>query len=316
MAFLDELRQRNNAGGVATPTFGPPQDQSNPVDMANNLLPLYQRRKQIDLQDYQNRENFNTDVGVRRAALQRMFDPTQQQGQQNTVMGADIISPTDKAKLDLEKQKLGHDVESDKAKLGLGEKELALEQQKSNQIYSTKQSDMQRKMDEANQRLQLAHDRLAMDTNNAANHAAFTKAQQDANDARHALDLKQRDDALTEQKRLHDAQIEKMNVEMENLRNPKPVTTDLEQKTIDPNTGKEITETAKKTVTKGSSTAPVDQFKVPDEVQKKITGDAAGEWEYIAKPGGGYTAVPKSGMKTSPKTSTTSKSSTTSTKAK
>jgi hypothetical protein len=83
--------------------------------------------------------------------------------------------------------------------------------QKSDQINATKQADMQRKTDEANQRIALAEKAL---NDKNANAEAQLKAHQEmaaAVEERHKLEIAQRDAAFQEAKKQHQAQIDELN---------------------------------------------------------------------------------------------------------
>lgn len=300
MGFIDELRQRNttnaltdtgSTGGIATPRFGLQEPDVDPVSMANNMLPVYQRRLAIDRQDFEAKNNFMSDLSLKQQNLQRIFNPNQQQqGQQPNVvfnpLGTDGIAPVDKAKLDLEKQKLQQGQVTDKAELDLKQKALELDKEKNKNIYDTKQQDMQRKVDDADARLKLAFDRLNLDANNATAHANFNKAQMDATEARHALELTQRQKESDDRAALYEAQIKKMEDDAALAR--EPVNKDVEMEN-DPATGKQR---MKSVTTKGAGDLELpggEKSKVPPDIQKKAL---SGGWKYVPKPGGGYTAVP------------------------
>lgn len=90
---------------------------------------------------------------------------------------------------------------------------LKLDQEKSDQIYEVKLSKLQQDLEIANQKADFAQQKLAADNSNKDARLEFNKAQLDALNARHQLDIAQKDRALAEQKRLHDTMKEKWDAE-------------------------------------------------------------------------------------------------------
>lgn len=79
-----------------------------------------------------------------------------------------------------------------------------LAKQKSDQIYDTKLQDMQRKMDDAQAKLDFAQSESQRKQGNTEAELRLRQAQIDATNARHKLDIAQKQKTLDEQKTLHE----------------------------------------------------------------------------------------------------------------
>lgn len=234
MAFLDTLRQNNRmlgtpAGGTYGNEmyYGQPPISGASGDGGNiDILGLMNHVRDRDLLDFKRRTRITGDETIRQENYRRMFDPNsgwmgnqpQNVVYQRPPSEMDQIGPLDKAKLDLERRKIDESGGINRAELGLKGKEYELDKLKNEQIYGTKQADMERKTTDANQRLQLAYDKLQQDAGNAQNIAAYRQAQVDATNARMELMQHQHETDATETKRLHDATIAKMQAEMDALK--------------------------------------------------------------------------------------------------
>lgn len=244
MAFLDELRQRNTVlGSPAGGTYGqeayfgqPPVGGGGFNSGGGNIdiqgLINDQRMHQFnlrnrDISDFAAKTRITGDEAIRQENMRRIFDPNSGAmttlRPQNTVYQPSIqeqgqITPIDQAKLSIAREQ-AQGTPLDRAEFGLKQKQYELDKTKNDQIYGTKQADMQRKADEAEANLKLAYNKLQLDQGNAANVAAYHDAQMNATNARMALMGQQHAADLAEQKRLHDAQIADMKTKLDQSAN-------------------------------------------------------------------------------------------------
>lgn len=235
MSFVDELRQRNLSNSTTAPqsgNFG-----------TDDIMTLLGHVRDRNLSDYEKKQQFNSDLSLRHNRLASMINPETGQekspwaSQQPNVIFKDNnpdITPLQKEELGQKGKELGLQTEElktktadTKAKQSLAEREFGLEQQKNKQIYETKQADMQRKIDEANHKLELAYTQLGDKNANQAAVLASHKAIQDAMEERHKLELANKDMQFNESKRLHDAQIAKMQSDAESKNAPSTRTTEV-----------------------------------------------------------------------------------------
>lgn len=272
MSFVDELRQRN----LSNPTTSA---QNGNFD-TDDIMTLLGHVRDRNLSDYEKKAQFNSDLSLRHNRLSSMLNPETGQekspwaSQQPNVQFKDNnpdITPLQGAEigqkgkeLGLQTEELKHNVASQTQKQSLAEREFGLEQQKNKQIYDTKQADMQRKIDEANHKLELAYTQLGDKSANQAAVLASHQAIQAAMEERHKLELANKDLQFNESKRLHDAQIAKMQSDSESKNASTEKTTEVNPEgtkktettikggkigrirvmapegTVDPNTGKPV----------------------------------------------------------------------------
>lgn len=212
MGFLDELRARNTSTGPVGPNAGGlvgPQGEQSLSGVLNTITPFLHQMRNRNLEDYKAKALFDNNLSMQQGGIRRM-DPNADMNGMNVVMGQNQneITPFQRAGLGIDQQRLGLEKEKLKQadqggdeKLALDKEKFGLEQQKNQQIYETKLADMERKSNEANQKLELAQRQLEARQGDAAAQLAFHQAQLEATKAQHALDLAQRDKALEETKR-------------------------------------------------------------------------------------------------------------------
>src|SRR5437016_3421628 len=200
MGFLDSLRQNNKVLGTpAGGTYGnemyygqpPIRNTGGDID----IVGLMNEARNRDLHDFAAKTRITGDEAIRQENYKRMYDPdrfstggaapTQNTVYQRPPSELQQIGPLDLAKLGLEKEKIETAGGIDKAELGLKTKGYELDKLKNEQIYGTKQAEMERKADETNKRLQLAYDQLQAKQGDASSTAAYHQAQIDATNARH-----------------------------------------------------------------------------------------------------------------------------------
>lgn len=226
MGFLDELRARNTSTGPVGPNpglAGQPREQSL-EEVLNIVTPFAHQMRNRDLEDYKAKALFDNNLSMQQGGIRRL-DPNAMQGNQggmNVVMGQtpNEITPFQRAGLGIDQQRLG--LEKEKLRQNTGDERLALdqqkfglEQQKNAQIYDTKIKDMEQKAEEATKKLELATKIANTRAGDADAQQALTRATIDATNARHALDIAQRDRTLEETKRQHDTANENVKKQLE-----------------------------------------------------------------------------------------------------
>lgn len=229
MGFFDELRARNTASGGFNPSNVNIQDQSQSLEGAlNTVMPFMHQMRNRTLEDYKAKTLFDNNIAMQQGASRRVFDPSaaQPSGQPNIQLGQDNITPYQQANLGLESRKLASGERSDAARLNLAktvgderqnlnEQRFGLEQTKNAQIYDTKMREMERKSAEAEQKLALATQVASNRQNDATSQNMLRQATIEAQDARHSLDLAQKDKELAETKRQHDDQVKNWKDQLE-----------------------------------------------------------------------------------------------------
>lgn len=245
MGFLDELRARNGATGLTyagDPGMG---STSSPSDVLNSIMPAFNQIRNRNVQDFKDKAQFSSDLGLRQERMRSLFAPEPQQGgvvyqpPPSEINNNRLISPFQAAGLELDKQKLAEQKRTGSDKLALDQQKFGLEKEKSDQIYQTKQDEMTRKVDDANNKLKLAYDQLAQKGNDASATANFKQAQLDALTARHELEMAQKDKDREETVRIHDAQIKDMQDKLDAMQNTITTTE------MNPDKTKKIVTTAK-----------------------------------------------------------------------
>jgi len=177
-----------NDPGIQTPQYG------QTLDLVNQL-------KDRELRDFKDKANFMSDLSLKQDRLRSLFNPEQQQPM-NTVIGHDPSQMTgyEKGELGIKQQQLGQESQriSQQGKLGeesinVRQQQEKLNQQKSDQINANKQADMQRKIDESEQKIQLAQQALNSRNTNAEAQLQAHKDLAAAMEERHKLELAQKD---------------------------------------------------------------------------------------------------------------------------
>lgn len=141
-----------------------------------------------------------------------------QQQPMNTVMlGGEPMSEYQKNQIALGREGLEVDKEAKAQALGIDRSRLQLDREKgelaqlkNQQIYDIKIADMERKTQDSEQRLKLAYDQLQARQGDQLALQQFREAQLGALNARHELELAQRERAMLEQQRMNDARIQQM----------------------------------------------------------------------------------------------------------
>lgn len=190
----------------------------------DDVLGLVNQLKDREMMDFQNKANFMSDLSLRQEARMRsLFDPTGQGSQggqpKNVVFQQDPnqITPFQKEELGIRREGLGLDRQRLAQQGKLGQEAIdvrgaqeKLNEQKNANIHEQKTADMQRKIDEANTKFGLAQQELDRKTKAGEDTLQSHKDLAAAIEERHKLELAHKDLQFEESKRLHDAQIKKM----------------------------------------------------------------------------------------------------------
>jgi hypothetical protein len=185
----------NPSGGIA----GQPNQTSDA-----DALGIVNRIKDREMQDFQSKATFMSDLSLRQQQrMAAMFPPEKHnegtgQVQPNVAMAKDSNQMTGYEKGELGVRQQGMNLESQKmaqsGKLGQEALDIKTQQEKvnqtkSDQINATKQADMQRKIDESNQKIQLATDALRQKTDNAEAQLKLHENLAKAVEERHKLEM-------------------------------------------------------------------------------------------------------------------------------
>lgn len=291
MGFLDSLR-RNNA-----PLASPPPGQMlgghpvslgvappNPMDAAISAMePFLLRQKNREIDDAKNMMLFNNIhqpggmPGMDR--IRQIADPNQGMNVQYQPGITDFQKASlsqNQQGLDLDRAKFGEAKRTGDEKLALTGERLKLDVDKNNNIYETKQRELEQKIRDSDRDAAIARERIASGQDTAAARDLLSRAQIAATDARHALDIAQRDNALEVQRNESIARIKNLEDQIAGRNSP---TTEESTVTTDDETGNQTRTTTKTPGRAGATTTNPNAPKAP-----------AG-WKYIPKPGGGWTAV-------------------------
>jgi hypothetical protein len=235
MSFMSSLAA-NPAGGSGV--YGQP-GPSNPDD----ALGIVRQLKDREMEDFKNKAGFMSDLSIKQDRLRRLYglDGSAPQGQgnadgsPNVVMGQDPNQMTgfQKGELGVRQQQIGQEQQKTAQAGKLGQESIdiksqqeKLSQQKSDQINAQKTADMQRKVEDANQKIELA--KQALDSKNTNAEAALEahKNLAAAMEERHKLELAQKDRQFSKVSEQHDKQIKDMEQKIKDARN-KTTTTEV-----------------------------------------------------------------------------------------
>ena len=288
MTFMDSLASNPSSGIYGQPGIG-----SN-----NDALSLVNRIKDREMQDFKNKADFMADLSLRQESrMRQLYDPNKPalaggQVPQNVVMTKDPneITPYQQADLGIRQraqsinsQRLAQQGKLGEQALGIKTQQEALNRQKNEQINTQKQADLQRKIDESNQKLALAQQALTNKTTNAADQLQARKDYQAAVEERHQaeMDLKQHQfDLVNDQ---HQQQIKDLETKLKQNANTKTTTT------LDPSGNTKTVDTQRGI----QSTAPVRNpdgtytVTTPDGRTGTIPGDKLDDWMKNYQTGGG-----------------------------
>ncbi len=197
MTFMDSLNSSPGNSSIA--------NQPGP-DQGPDVLNLVRQIKGMNMNDYKEKANFMSDLSLKQDRLKTLYSlsaeavAARQGGQEgsNTVMSQDPNQMTGYQKGELgirqqeantESQKLAQTGKLGQESMNIKSSQEKLNQEKSDQINANKQADMERKINEANQKIELAQKAL---TDKTANQEAQLKSHQDlaaAVEERHKLEI-------------------------------------------------------------------------------------------------------------------------------
>ncbi len=275
--FMQSLAA-NPSGGSGIYNTAPQPDQGNELKIVNQL-------KDRDMMDFKNKAEFMSDLSLKQDRLRALYDPAKsspQPQQQTSAMpdpehpfgNQDQISGSQKADLamkqqgmDLDKAKLAQQGKLGEEALDVKSKSEALAQQKSDQIKNQKINELQQKTDAANQKIELAQQKLQQSGDNAAAQLQSHKDLAAAMEERHKLELAQKDHQFQVTSDQHAQQIKDLEQKVKDSRNKK-VTTEIN-----------ADGTKKTTTTASGSAAQTIQVKGKDGQTYEIPADKKDEWD-------------------------------------
>ena len=241
---MDSLAANPSSG-----VYGQPSKQDDVLGIVNSL-------KDREMLDFKNKASFMADLELKQNRLRRLFDTETGQnqgsqqgpgGQMNTVMAKDPNSMTgyEKGELGVRQQQLGLDQQKLQQQGKMGEQALDIKQQqetlnkqKSDQIDAVKQADMQRKIDESNQKIELAKQQLQQRTDNAQAQLDAHKALSDAMEERYKLEIAQKDAQFNATHSQMQQRIDLLTKQAEAAKHTKSVKTDSQGNSITTETTK------------------------------------------------------------------------------
>lgn len=211
MTFMQNLAANPNGGSSSI--YGQPGPNND-----QDSLGIVNRLKDREMKDFQDKANFMADLSLKQDRMRKIYsmdDEAHMMGQpntpsngqtgqpgQNTVIAPDPNQMTGYQKGELSVRQQGNNIESQRINqqgklgeqaLGIKSDQEKLNQQKSDQINKQKQDDMQRKTEEADAKIKLAQDKLQQAGDNAAASLQAHKDIAAAVEARHKLELSQKD---------------------------------------------------------------------------------------------------------------------------
>lgn len=280
MGFLDRLRAQSappqemmNTSRMMPLQYGTSNNGGSDISgILSSIEPFINRMRNRDLDDLR-ASNAIMNPSIRPDRLRQVFDPNmQQQEQPQNVVFQPSMTDFQRAQLGLQERQLGQagHLESRKLdqserfgqeKLGIQGAAQELNELKNEQIYDTKLKEIQRKSEEAENRLKFAERQLQSNENNLMAQDQFKRAQMDAINARHSLDLAQKDSQFAA---TNDVAQKKLAAYVKAIEDAGYLIQEDELST-DPTTGaqKRIRITKK-----GEPTKPVDKKNDPAEIRK------------------------------------------------
>lgn len=244
MGFLENMKLRGVFDPQAPTGYGMQgMPQQNPIKAAMAAMqPMMLNMRNRDLQDMRVAGQIRNENN----RMQQTFNPMQPTPPQNVVLGQSPVmnneftrsmsgqTATQNTNLALAKQtqasKTAQDaIENKRAdqRLALDREGLQLDKLKNSNIYGTKTKELEDKARIADEKLALATQVNAGKETNAAATQELNRARIEAQNARHELDVAQREAALEETKRVGNARIKDLESQIANRIAPTTVTTDV-----------------------------------------------------------------------------------------
>ena len=218
---MDRLSANPSNSGI----FGQPSSQSTdyggPLSIVNQL-------KNREMNDFKNKALFMSDLSLKQDRLRRLFDTQDQnllrpQNQDprtmDTVMAADPNAMTGYQKADIGVRQQGNVLESQRltqaGKMGqealdIKSRQELLNQQKSDQINTIKQADMERKINDSNAKIEQAQRALEQRSSTASQQLKFRKDMSEAIEERHKLEMAMKEMQFGVTSKQHQDQIDAM----------------------------------------------------------------------------------------------------------
>lgn len=249
MGFFDSLAANPRGSSVYGGPGGSTYNE-------NDALEFKKNKDQQDMETAQKMANFNSNLQLRQERLRNLYaNPTAQYGtpgqpnpQPNVVFKDNNpdITPLQGAQLDVQKERFA-DERGDRAfaqgqaaqRTNIAAGQLDLDKKKNQQIFDTKQADLERKATDAANRESIAWQTLQNRKDDAAAQRAHADAKDKATEARHALEISRKDAALEQQRQQFQDKYDQREREFKNSRFTKKVDT------LDPNKNTKTTETTK-----------------------------------------------------------------------
>ena len=215
MGFFDSLMENPSGSGIYGNTG--PRNMSNDIGLA---LSARKKMREDDENEGYRKANFMSDLSTRQNRMNSIYgtnpmasgntppistglaNPT---GGMNTVFkeDADRITPQQREAFSIKREDLANDRAKigatnalARTRLGLDRDKYDLDVQKNENIYNTKQADLTRKHSEATARLALAEKALTEKKDDAGAQLEFHKSKAAADEARHQLEMSQKDAQL------------------------------------------------------------------------------------------------------------------------
>lgn len=189
---------------------------------SDDALGIVNKLKDREFQDFQNKANFMSELSLKQDRLRKLYDTTPKPGNgqpENVVLDKDPNAMTGYQKAELGIKQGDQNLESQKIKqqgklgeeaLDIKGKQEALNQQKSDQINAQKQADMERKINEANHKIELTQQKIQQAGENQAAVLAAHKEYQAAVEERHKIEIAQKDSQFKTAQETHNAAIKAM----------------------------------------------------------------------------------------------------------
>lgn len=264
----------------------------------DDVMSLVNQLKDRDMMDYKNKADFNADLQLRtEARLRNLYDPSKANATLDslkpTVMGPDIpspfpiqspierLAPKDQLDYGLKEQDLAQKGKFGQEALDIKSQQEELNKTKSEQINATKMADMQRKTDEANQRLALAQQTLNDRTKTSEEHMAALKEYQSAVEQRHQIEMDMKQQEIDNKEKDFKTTNDRLTQALKDAQNKTTTTSvnpDGTTKTVTTKTG-----APSKYAPQQNSDGTYMVF-YPDGSQHKIPGDKIDDWNQNHQP--------------------------------
>lgn len=231
----------NNPGGSGI--YGQPGNQ----DSSGEALDLLNKVKDREMRDFKDKSQFMSDMSIKQDRMRRHFDPmlgqappsennqmnAQNPQGMNVVLGRDPNAMTGYEKgqlgirqqgVNLNRDRLASSNRLGEEKLGVEKDKQQLAEEKNTNIRDTKMADIERKTNEANSKLELAQKALEAKTKAGEDTLQAHKDLAAAVEERHKLEMQQKDTQFNETKKMHEAQIKKMEEDAKRAENTETTT--------------------------------------------------------------------------------------------